>query len=189
MNAQQVWQAQATEAPRISLAYVRHRASSLERRTRLRNSLEYVVCVIVCGFCGFVAWQKVSGRPLMVASLVCLALWSLYYMYRWHGFAAAEASPADAGVLDTLRYQRRQLERQRDMRRRSWRWWGPTILPCFALMLASLIIEQDSVPWNAIGVLAAGFFVGTAVAVGLLEYEARRFQREIEALDSLAEGQ
>ena len=41
MNVQQVWQAQATEAPRISLAYVRHRAGSVERRTRLRNALEY----------------------------------------------------------------------------------------------------------------------------------------------------
>ncbi len=64
------------------------------------------------------------------------------------GLAAAEPAPADAGVLDTLRYQRRQLERQRDLRRRSWRWWGLPMLPGMALMLASMIIEQDPVPWR-----------------------------------------
>ena len=185
MNAQQVWQSQSAEVPRISLAYVRHRASSHERHTRRRNALEYAVAVLTCGLAGFTAWQKVSGRPLMLAALGWLALWSLYYMYCWHREAASEATPADAGVLDTLRFQRRQLERQRDMRRRSWRWWGPPLLPGIALMLASLTIEVNPVSWNAIGLLIASLIVGTAIGVGVLELEARRFQREIDALDSL----
>jgi uncharacterized membrane protein YfcA len=187
MNPQQVWQAQAIDAPRISLAYVRHRASSLQRRTRLRNALEYGVGVFAFVLFGYIAYQHFPTRPLMLASSVCLALWSLYYMYRWHGLAAAQATPAEAGVLDTLRYQRRQLERQRDARRGSWRWWGLPALPGFALTMASMIVEQDPVPWNVIGIVTAVCFVGTAITVVWLEHEARRFQREIEALDSLAD--
>ena len=38
-------------------------------------------------------------------------------------------STADAGVLDTLHFHRRQLERQRDFRRHSWRWQFLAISP------------------------------------------------------------
>jgi hypothetical protein len=186
MNAQQVWQSQALDAPRMSLAYVRHRASGLERRTQWRNALEYGVGVLACAMCGVIAYQQFASRPIMTASLVMMALWSLYYVYRWHQLASSKPVPAEAGVLDTLRYQRQQLERQRDMRRRSWRWAGLPLLPGLALMLASLLLEHDPVPWGGIAFVIAWLFVGTAIAVWILESEANRFQREIDALDSLA---
>jgi uncharacterized membrane protein YfcA len=189
MNAQQVWQSQATDAPRISLAYVRHGASALERRTRRRNALEYGVGIFCLAFIGFAIWVNDMPPPLMLAGMVWFVIWTLYYMYRWHRYAAAESSPADAGVLDTLRYQRRQFERQRDLRRGSWRWWGPPMIPGLALMLASLYFEIDPVPWKALGFMGAWIFVGSGLAAWLLEFEARRFQREIDALDSLAEHQ
>ena len=186
MNAQQVWQSQATEAPRISLAYVRHGASRVERRTRWRNALEYSVGIFVLAFLGFAFWVNDTTPPLMMAGMGCFVAWTLYYMYRWHRHAAAESSPADSGVLDTLRYQRRQFERQRDLRRGSWRWWGPPLLPGFALMLASVYFERDPVPWWAMGLMVFWLFAGSALAAWFLELEARRFQREIDALDSLA---
>jgi hypothetical protein len=189
MNAQQLWQAQANESPRISLAYVRHGAGSLERRTRWRNAIEYGTGVFALAFLGFCAWKYIELQPLMSASLACMALWTLYYMYRWHRHAAAQASPADAGVLDTLRYQRRQFERQRDLRRGSWRWWGPPMLPGFVLMLASMYFEWNPVPWTLMGLMVVVLLLGMALAAGFLEWEARRFQREIDALDSLAGGQ
>ena len=52
MNVQQVWLAQSSQAPRISLEYIRHRADSLERRTRNDAVLAYVVCISACGFWG-----------------------------------------------------------------------------------------------------------------------------------------
>jgi hypothetical protein len=186
MNARQVWQSQALDAPRMSLAYVRHRASGLERRTQWRNALEYGVGVLVCAMCGFIAYQQFAARPLMSASMVLMALWSLYYVYRWHQLASAKPVPAEAGVLDTLRYQRQQLEQQRDLRRRSWRWWGLPLLPALALLLASMVLEHDPVPWGGIAFLVAWLFAGTAIGLWILESEARRFQREIDALDSLA---
>ena len=108
-------------------------------------------------------------------------------MYRWHGSAAAKPAPGEDGVLDTLRYHRQQLGRQLDIRRQSWVWWSPTVLPAFALFLASKIIEENPVPWNEIGILLMWLVLGIAISVGFLEGEARRLQREIDALDSLVE--
>ena len=82
MNAQEVWQSQVTDAPRISLEYVRHQARNLESRTRLRNALEYGTGVLAFLMFGFGAWQEWPARPIMVASLGWFALWCLYYMYR-----------------------------------------------------------------------------------------------------------
>jgi hypothetical protein len=185
MNAQQVWQAQASDAPRISLAYVRHRAGMLERRTRWRNALEYGTGVVAFGLFVFSAWQEFIARPLMSAAMGWFALWCLYYMIRWHGFAAVAAAPEDAGVLDSLRYQRQQLERQRDVRRRSWRWWGPSVLPGFGLFFAAMVMDNP-IQWNELAFAVLWVTSGVALAIGFLETEARRLQREIEALNSLA---
>jgi hypothetical protein len=185
MNAQQVWQSQAVDAPRISLAYVRHHAGTLERRTRWRNALEYGTGVLAFGLFAFSVWQELDTRPLMSAAMGWFALWCLYYMSRWHRAAAVAGAPEDAGVLDSLRYQRQLLERQRDVRRRSWRWWSPGVLPGFVLFFASMIAGKDPVPWNEVAFAAAWVTLGIAISIGFLEGEARRIQGEIDALDSL----
>jgi hypothetical protein len=107
-------------------------------------------------------------------------------MFRWHRAAAVAAAPENAGVLDSLRFQRQQLERQRDVRRQSWRWWSPGVLPGFVLFFASMIVGQDPVPWNEVAFAAMWVTLGVAVSIGFLEGEARRIQGEIDALDSLA---
>lgn len=186
MNAQQVWQAQATDAPRISLAYVRHGASTLERRMRWRNALEYASCVLFCSVFGFKAWHVFSTRPLMTAAAVCFGLSALYGIYRRHQHLAAEPSPADAGVLATLLYQRRQFERLRDWQRRGWRYVSLVVLPASALMLASAYFEHDPVPWKRMGFAGLMLVVAIGQAIWRSELGARRFQREIDALDSLS---
>lgn len=186
MNVQQVWQSQATEAPRISLAFVRHGASALERRTRWRNALEYGTGVFAGGMAVLVAWQKTSGRPLLLAALICMAVWAVYYMIRWHQLASVVARPEEAGVLDTLRYQRKHLERQRDARRRAWRWLFLPVLPVFALFIASEIVEVNPVSWTKVASLVGWVIVGGGIGAWHSKCEERRFQREIDALDSLA---
>lgn len=189
MNAQHVWLAQATEAPRISLEYVRHRTSSLERGTRRRAAWAYVIYAATIGFSALSvasAWHVFVTKPLMMASLVCNALFMVYVIYRLNRHVAAQASSEDAGVLDTLRFHRRQLERQRDYRRGVWRWAGPGLLPGVVLQVASLI--HDSLPWWQIALLVGmvGLAVTSEYFVG--KYRAGLSQREIDALDSLAGG-
>jgi hypothetical protein len=187
MNAQQVWLAQATEAPRISLEYIRHQASSLERGTRRRTTFNDILFVLAGALVVGFVWAAPNvylARPLMAAAVVYYLLFLIYCTYRLHRHTAAQANTADAGVLDTLRFHRRQLERQRDFRRGVWRWTGLGMLPGLAMQVASMII--DSLPWTGIA-----FLVGScALAVGVQyitgEVRARRSQREIDALDSLA---
>jgi hypothetical protein len=186
MTPQQLWQSQVAEAPRISLEFVRHNASSLERRIRWRNLLEYGGCVIACGLFGSSAWQELALKPLRAAAAVCFGLCVLYAVYQRHRLAGAEPSPADAGVLDTLRYQRRQFARQLEWRRRGWRYVLLALLPGSALALASAYFEYDPVPWTRMGLLVLGLVVLTGQAVWRSELGARRLQREIDALDSLA---
>ncbi len=187
MNAQHVWLAQATEAPRISLEYIRHQATSLERGTRRRAVWAYIIYAAAIGFSGWSvasAWQVFMTKPLMMASLVCNALFLIYVIYRLNRHVAAQASSDDAGVLDTLRFHRRQLERQRDYRRGVWRWALLGLLPGMVLQVAALI--HDSLPWWQIGLLVGfmGLCVAFEYAVG--KYRAGLSQREIDVLDSLA---
>jgi hypothetical protein len=184
MNAQQVWQSQPIDAPRISLEYIRYRKSSLERGTRFRAALNYAICVVACGIYFRAAWTQFTGLPLLQATVTWFGLFTLYCMYRLNRHVAAQMSTEDAGVLDTLRFHRRQLERQRDFRRGSWRWqfWG--ILPGLVLQVTAMYVY--SMPRHnfvIFGVVMALAF-GTQYYVG--EIRARRSQREIDALDSLA---
>jgi hypothetical protein len=59
-------------------------------------------------------------------------------------------------------------------------------LPAYALFIASLIIEMDPVPWIGVAFLVGWLLLGGGLFVWYLESEARRFQREIDALDSLS---
>jgi hypothetical protein len=186
MNAQQVWQAQAIEAPRVSLVYVRHVASDFERRRWLRAALGSLVVLGASGLHAFSAWSMFSTRPVQTAGSVCIVLGLLYALYRLYRHLTAEANPADAGVLDTLRFQRRQLERQRDWRRGNWRWTFPALLPGWVLLIASLYFEHDPVPWWSIGFNLVVFLTAMVLSVVSGERKARRSQREIDALDSLA---
>lgn len=186
MNAQQVWLAQATQAPRVSLEYIRHQASSLERGTRFRAGLNYFICVLACGFYGWSAWTHFSGLPWLQAAVTWYGLFMIYCMYRLHRHVAAQINTADAGVLDTLRFHRRQLERQRDFRRHSWRWQFLAILP--GLLLQTIAMAVYSMPPQKVVILAVVISLGFVLQYGVGEIRARRSEREIDALDSLAGG-
>jgi hypothetical protein len=186
MNAQELWQAQALDAPRISLDYVRRRAASLEQRSRWRNAFDYFCCLVGVGLCVWQAAVKGASQPILAAGLVCFVLFMVIFAWRWHVTAGAASAPADAGVLDTLRFQRRELERQRDARRHSWRWWLPAMLPGVVLVALSLVIELDPPHWTAFWATVSWVVVGSAGGQAIYEYTARGLQREIDALDSLS---
>ena len=63
MTTQEIWQLQALEAPRVSAAYMRHRASDLARRTQIRNGLNYAIAVPGVIYLAWCCWTGYFAPP------------------------------------------------------------------------------------------------------------------------------
>jgi len=185
-NLQQAWQRQALDAPRISLDYLRHRTGVLRRRTLLRNGFEYVTGVATVLWVSWAQWQFIVARPMFTSAIFMWIAGLAYIMWQWHRRAGAQLPAAELGTLDALRFYRQELERQRDARRGNWRWWVPALVPCLLAMFLSLFLEVRPIPWTPIGLLAAWVVVSVGLGIAGYERAARRYQEEIDALDSLA---
>ena len=185
MTTQEIWQLQALEAPRVSAAYMRHRTRDLARRTRIRKGSVYAIVFLGTLFFAWSSWRYLLlHRPLMSAGPALWVLACVYVAFRWHRRASAPQGPEDAGVLDSLSFYRRELERRRNARRGNWRWELPLFVPGLIAMFASLVLEFNR-PWALVAVEAI-LIVGIAsLSVAFEESSARRLQREIDALDSL----
>lgn len=183
MNTQQLWQAQALDAPRISLAFVRQQSDALRRWTRMRNAINYVGAVAIVPFLVWRARSIFSVLPLFSMAIMVNLASGLLLTVRWHNRAASQEQPAELGVLDALKFHRRQLERQRDVRRDRWRRW-PAI-PGMAMIVVALAFEVTPTPWIKIGLIAVFITLVLSISVVVEESIARRIQKEIDALDSL----
>jgi hypothetical protein len=184
-DLRQLWQRQALDAPRINLAYIRHRTGSLARRTRIRNAFEYVGGIVGVVWVIGSGWNFIRPRPLMTVSIALWVLAMVYILVQWHRRASAQTPAEQLGTLDALQFYRQQLVRQRDARRGNWRWWLPPVAPALILMFISFIVEVQPTPWVAILGLAAWVVFGVTMSAVGYEKVARGLQAEIDALDSM----
>jgi hypothetical protein len=185
MNTQQLWQAQALDAPRISLALVRHHSDALQRRTRIVNVINYVGGVAGMAFMAWRGAEFFSVNPLASAAISLWIAAGLVGLFLQRKRMSAEERPAELGVLDAIRFHRRQLERQRDARRGGGRWVPLLFVPGHVVYFVSLFAEITPIPWKAIIFNAAVIGIGTWVAIAMTDRRARMLQQEIDALDSL----
>lgn len=180
MTTQELWQSQTLDSPRITVAYLRGRADDSIRRVRQWNALEYgsglfgVIVAIGLAVLATNVWT-LTGAVLLVIS--CLV-----YAWGWRRVATPVTTPADLGALDTLRFHRRELERQYSAYRGQLRWVAPLFLPPVLSIMY--------------GTSGGGAKVGLAIAFGLLgiamgvvssEVRAAKLKREIELLDLMAQ--
>jgi hypothetical protein len=185
MNTQQLWQAQALDAPRISLAFVRHQADALRRRTQMLNALGWVVGLPGVTYLAWKCAESFGVEPLLCAAtaLWVAAVLTCAFLGRKH--RTSQELPAEFGVLDALKFHRRQLERQRDATRGNWRWLPLLFVPGHVMLFASFFFEITPVPWKAIILNAVVIGIGTWIAIAMTGRSGRRIQQEIDALDSL----
>jgi len=184
MTTQEIWLLQELEAPRVSAAYMRHRARELARRTQIRNGSDYALGVLGSLFFAWYACSYLLHRPLMFAACALGVIAIVYLSFRWHRLASAAQVPEDAGALDSLSFYRRELERQRDARRGSLRRVLPPVVPVLIAVFASFVLEFHR-PWVLVTAWAAFNVAVIAAWVAFDETGARRIQREIDALGSL----
>jgi hypothetical protein len=179
MTTQELWQSQTLDSPRITTAYLRGRADDSTRRVRQWNVVEYgssvfaVIVAIVLAVSSTNVWMLTGAGLLVVSSVV--------YAWGWRRVATPVATPGDLGALDTLRFHRRELERQRSAYRGQLRWVVPLFLPPVMTIMY--------------GVTDGGAKLGLAIFAGLLglamgvlssEIRAAKLKREIELLDLMA---
>ena len=180
MTTQELWQSQTLDSPRITTAYLRGRADDSTRRVRRWNVVEYgssVVCVIVA------IWLGVSSTNLwMLTGAVLLAISGLVYAWGWRRVATPVATPADLGAIDTLRFYRRELERQHSAYRGQLRWVTPLFLPPIIT-----IIYGTTGGGENLGLAIGAGLLGLAMGVLSSEIRAAKLKREIELLDLMAQ--
>jgi hypothetical protein len=179
MTTQELWQSQTLDSPRITTAYLRGRADDSTRRVRKWNAFEYgssVVAVIVA------IWLGVSStNAWTLTGAVLLVISSLVYAWGWRRVATPVATPADLGALDTLRFHRRELERQYSAYRGQLRWVAPLFLPpVMSIMYGTTGFAAE------LGLAIAFGLLGVAMGVLSSEVRAAKLKREIELLDLMA---
>jgi hypothetical protein len=185
MNTQQLWQSQALDAPRISLAFIRHQSDALRRRARMVDALNYIVGMPGIAYLGWKCAQSFGVEPLLsVATALWVAAGLLGFLLQ-RKLVATEERPADLGVLDAIKFHRRQLERQRDARRGGHLWLPLLFVPGHVMLFLSFFLEVNPIPWTYVAFDAVLIVFGTWIAIALTAQSARRIQEEINALDSL----
>jgi hypothetical protein len=144
------------------------------------NAVEYgssVVAVIVAIWLGVSStnfWTLTGAALLVIASLV--------YAWGWRRVATPVATSADLGALDTLRFHRRELERQCAAYRGQLHWVAPLFLP----PVLSIMYGTTGFAAELGLAIAFGLF---GIAMGVLSSEVRvaKLKREIELLDLMAQ--
>ena len=185
MNSQQLWQAQALDAPRITLAFVRHQSDALRRRTRMLNAINYIGGAAGMAFMTWRGVQLFSVAPLVSAAIALWVAAGLLGLFLQRRRIASEEQPAGLGVLDALKFHRRQLERHRDVRRGSGRWVPLLFIPGHVMYLVNFFVEFTPIPWKEIIRFVVVIALGSWIAIVMTGRSAGRIQKEIDALDSL----
>ena len=184
MTTQEIWQSQAVEAPRVNLAYLQARASDTIRVARRRTLLESLSVLIALGVAVLI-WSWYSD-PWMRAGGVYLAIAGVVYSWRWRRLAMPSSLPADLGAVDTLRFHRRELERQYSMHLNLWRWLLPLFAPTFALLIyGRMLLAPGSEMYmltHKVPLVVAGLVAATLIT----RWRAAKYRREIELLDLMA---
>lgn len=185
MNTQQLWQAQALDAPRISLAFVRHQSDALLRRTRFFNAGNYILGGAGLAYFAWKSAEFFSTAPLLASATALWLAAGLFAALLMRKRIASQERPAEFGVLETIKFDRQQLERQRDARCGVCRWLPLLFVPGHVMLFMSFFLEVTPIPWKYIAFNAVLIVFGTWIAIAMTAHSARRIQREIDALDSL----
>ena len=166
-----LWQGQPGDGTDISLDEIRRRAGSFENRIRNRNLREYLGAAVVALAFTFYIF-KFSDWAIRAGSVLVLA-GTAYVVVQLYRRSRPLTLPSELGLIASVEFYRRELERQRDLLRSVWSWYLAPLLP------GLLVISRGKIITIAINALVFG-------AVWWLNQRgADRLTRQIEELDQL----
>jgi len=182
-----IWRDQKTETISMPTAELRLKAEKMQTRIRWRNGVEYAASVVVVAAFGYGAWR--SPFPLVQFGCLLVVLGTFVLVYQLHRRGSAVEPPVGVSASQFLSFHREQLARQRDALRSVALWYIGPLLPGLAvLMTAPVFSPKFHDHWLR---FALGCVPVVVIIVGvwlLNRWAARRLQTQIDALDTMREG-
>jgi len=183
-NMKQAWQSQPTEGVRMSIAEVHAKASTFQSKIFWRNLREYAVAAIVVLFFGY--RFAYTADPFIRAGMALIVAGTCYLVWQLHVRGSSRELPQEAGLSNSIDFQRTQLIRQRDMLANIWSWYLGPLLPGMVVLMAAVghaTVGRVPHAW-----LFTAIYIGVIVVVfGAIDQlnrrAARRLQRQIDELD------
>ena len=182
-EAKDLWRNQPLEDTAMSLEQVRARIETLRRKVRRRNLIGGLACLTV--LLGFAYYAIIFTNPIQRIGSALTVLGAGYLMYQLI-LSKSHIRPETAlgNTADGLTFYGSELQRQRDFHRGLWFWSrlvifvpGPVI---FMIGFADAYPSQK----RHIEVELAVLVLLSSLAIYLNLREARKYQRELDALDS-----
>jgi len=174
-----LWQNQPVDGSPMSASDVRRKSEELEKKTRRRQRGMYVIGAAEAGVPLILMWFLPELR-LALAYLVLTAAVLVFYVRRR---SAARAISPDMTVAEGRAFYRQLLERERDFRRSSIKWFtiGPT-LNIIVLTFAYVSTPAFHATTAALAVIAVVLVTHVVVLIRIskkLNAEARKYQSEL----------
>jgi len=171
-----LWKRQTLPARIPTPEEIRGRLTGLDRRTRLRNILEYATAalgVIAAG--GIAALQILLGGPdLGTLGVALIAVGAIVIVFQ---LRARTGGSAIDGTQPSIDAYRTLLRRERDALASAWLWYVGPMLPGVALVYcdAALKVKGNGVIFVGLTVLVTIAFFAWVIAIN------RRGARELDA--------
>jgi membrane protein YdbS with pleckstrin-like domain len=181
-----LWQGQRREFAEMSVDEIRKKVQKYRRKVRRRNAIEYVALISVVAFMVFVIWKFPAPLMRTWAALSIAAV--LYIGHQLYKRGAAKMEPADRALTTWLDFHRRELERQRDLMRNSWRWYLGPMVPSLVVWAVAIGISNPGHLAHVWRVVAACSVIVAAAFVWVRRTHVRcalNLQRQIDELDAM----
>jgi hypothetical protein len=182
-RSQQLWQGQPQAPSDVNLQSIKQRAGRFRLGSILLNAIDY----LLVGALAIIAVAAALAREqtLLKVGWLLLAAGAGYAVFeRWRRMSS-ERLPLQGDAVTYMTFHLRQLERQRDAFRSSWRWYVAPVVPGLVTIVAghALIFPEDRRMMLAAGVVLA---LGCIKTIAWMRLRAHWLQRRIEGLrDSL----
>ena len=166
----------------VSIAQLRGKAETFQKRARRGDLIEYVACSAVVLGSGFYVWAFPSLRMKVASFTMIMATLFVAYQLRRH--AAARAPSSESAGASLLQFHRRELVRRRNLLRDSWLLFVAPLMGGMLVFLASLVPDRPYARLPLLIFCGAVFAMGVAISLHN-RWQAARLQRQIDELDSL----
>lgn len=180
-----IWLNQPTEKPTMISKLIEQRSRTLRSKTR-RKLIGTVAGPLAAGFFYAYSMKEFPAlRQVLQPSFAFAVAWGLAGLYFLNRGMWSAGTPGDVGLNTGLEVCRLEIERRRDLVRRSLVWsFGPVMLAIATFILALAMVSTRTIIPNALPfVIVLVVWIVSFFVIRLREQ--RELQREIDELKDI----